>query len=135
MKGSHCCCGTERVSGSVSPRALEKKADAKHIMLAGNPNCGKSTLFNRLCNLHVRTGNYPGVTVSRHVGSYGHDIQIIDLPGTYSLSSSSTEERIAVSELLDNDAELIVNVIDAVNQINKERNTKHKVVLGTKPSN
>lgn len=113
MKGSHCCCGTERVSGSISPRALEKKADAKHIMLAGNPNCGKSTLFNRLCNLHVRTGNYPGVTVSRHVGSYGHDIQIIDLPGTYSLSSSSAEERIAVSELLDNDAELIVNVIDA----------------------
>ena len=65
MKAFHGCCDSEKIKGSVSPKYQEKKADSIHIMLAGNPNCGKSTLFNRLCNLHVRTGNYPGVTVSR----------------------------------------------------------------------
>lgn len=115
MKEFRGCCatGSDRVSGSISPKTQEKKADLRHIMLAGNPNCGKSTLFNRLCNLHVRTGNYPGVTVTRHVGSYGDDIQLIDLPGIYSLSSASTDELVASLELLDNDAELIINVIDA----------------------
>lgn len=113
MKAFHGCCDSEKVIGSVSPKYQEKKADSIHVMLAGNPNCGKSTLFNRLCNLNVRTGNYPGVTVSRHVGSYGDRIQIIDLPGIYSLNSASTDELVASTELLDNDAELIVNVIDA----------------------
>ncbi|MGN1393949.1 MAG: ferrous iron transport protein B [Succinivibrionaceae bacterium] len=96
-----------------NPKSVIKRADSRHILLVGNPNCGKSTLFNRLCNLHVRTGNYPGVTVSRHVGNYKHGIQLIDVPGIYSLSSSTAEEAVATSELLDNDAELIVNIIDA----------------------
>lgn len=100
---------------STSPKNVTKMADAKHVMLVGNPNCGKSTLFNRLCNVHVRTGNYPGVTVSRHVGNYSPDIQIIDIPGIYSLTSSTAEEKIASAELLNNDAELIVNIIDATN--------------------
>ena len=101
MKEFRGCCatGSDRVSGSISPKTQEKKADLRHIMLAGNPNCGKSTLFNRLCNLHVRTGNYPGVTVTRHVGSYGDNIQLIDLPGIYSLSSASTDELVASLEL------------------------------------
>ncbi len=113
MKVCNCGCEEQTVKGSKSPNSIEKSADYKHVMLAGNPNCGKSTLFNRLCNLHVRTGNYPGVTVSRHVGNYSDDIQIVDLPGTYSLSSASTDEQVASSELLDNDAELIINIIDA----------------------
>lgn len=96
-----------------NPKSVTKNADAKHVMLVGNPNCGKSTLFNRLCNLHVRTGNYPGVTVSRHVGDYKKGIQLIDLPGIYSLSSATAEEAVATMELLDNDAELIVNIIDS----------------------
>jgi ferrous iron transport protein B len=96
-----------------SPKSEIKNADSRHVMLIGNPNCGKSTLFNRLCNVHVRTGNYPGVTVSRHVGNYNNHIQIIDIPGIYSLTCSTAEEKIASAELLNNDAELIVNIVDA----------------------
>lgn len=99
--------------GCCSPKSAIKDADAKHVMLVGNPNCGKSTLFNRLCNVHVRTGNYPGVTVSRHVGNYNDKTQLIDIPGIYSLTCSTAEEKIATAELLNNDAELIVNIIDA----------------------
>ncbi len=89
------------------------EASKIHVMFAGNPNCGKSTIFNKLCNLRVRTGNYPGVTVERHVGNFNSDIQIIDIPGIYSLSSLSDEENIAVKEVLCNHVELIVNIIDA----------------------
>ena len=110
------CCraeySEEKVKGSIHPRNANKSADSKHVMLAGNPNCGKSTIFNRLCNTHVRTGNYPGVTVTRHVGEFASDIQIIDLPGTYSLSSATTDEQVASDELLDNDAEFIINIVD-----------------------
>ncbi|MBQ8707044.1 MAG: ferrous iron transport protein B [Succinivibrionaceae bacterium] len=112
MKSTHEGLEVEQVRGSLSPSGAAKSADARHVMLAGNPNCGKSTIFNRLCNMHVRTGNYPGVTVSRHVGNFAPDVQLIDLPGTYSLSSASTDEQVASSELLDNDAELIVNIVD-----------------------
>ncbi len=100
------CCGC-----GEAPRA--GTSAVKRVMLAGNPNCGKSTLFNRLCNLHVRTGNYPGVTVSRHTGSYGANVRIVDLPGTYSLNSATADERVACAELLSGSADLIVNVIDA----------------------
>ncbi len=88
-------------------------ANAKHIMLVGNPNCGKSTLFNRLCNVHVRTGNYPGVTVSKSVGNYSDNVQIVDLPGIYSVTSLTAEEKIASMELLSGKCDLIVNVVDA----------------------
>ncbi|MGN1356310.1 MAG: ferrous iron transport protein B [Succinivibrionaceae bacterium] len=98
------CCETETVAGQSS---------ATHIMLVGNPNCGKSTLFNRLCNVHVRTGNYPGVTVTKSAGKYSDNIQIIDLPGIYSLTSVTAEERIASVELLRGKADLIVNIADA----------------------
>ena len=105
--------GLNKTVEAVHVKSETKNADSMHIMLVGNPNCGKSTLFNRLCNVRVRTGNYPGVTVSRHVGNYAQGIQIIDIPGIYSLSSATEEEKIAVAELLDNDAELIINVIDS----------------------
>lgn len=73
------------------------------IALMGNPNSGKSTLFNRLTGLRQRTANYPGVTVEKHVGSVkleDHVLELIDLPGTYALSAHSTEERIAVDVVL-----------------------------------
>jgi ferrous iron transport protein B len=70
--------------------------------LIGNPNTGKSTLFNALSGMRVRTGNYPGVTVEKRVGRTqwsGRDIELIDLPGTYSLSPKSPDEMVAVQVL------------------------------------
>ena len=88
------------------------------IALAGNPNCGKTTIFNRLTGTRQHVGNYPGVTVERKTGvcRIGElRAEIIDLPGIYSLSSSSPEERVAFRELLDGDIDLILDVVDAGN--------------------
>ncbi len=74
------------------------------VLLAGNPNAGKTTLFNALTGSRARTGNYPGVTVERRVGSLhieGRDaVHLVDLPGTYSLTARSPEEQVAVDALL-----------------------------------
>lgn len=93
------------------------------IALIGNPNTGKSTLFSRLSGIHQRTGNYPGVTVEKRVGSSQHDglaIEWIDLPGTYSLVPRSPDEWVTVDVLLGQQAgELppdgVVCVLDASN--------------------
>ncbi len=88
------------------------------IALAGNPNCGKTTIFNRLTGTRQRVGNYPGVTVERKTGMcrIGElKTEIIDLPGIYSLSSSSPEEKVAFRELLESGIDLILNVVDAGN--------------------
>jgi ferrous iron transport protein B len=75
-----------------------------HVALVGNPNTGKSTLFNALTGMRQRVGNYSGVTVERVEGRYrdadGHPVSVLDLPGTYSLSASSPDEEIALSVLL-----------------------------------
>ena len=89
--------------------------------MLGNPNSGKSTLFNRLTGLRQKTGNYPGVTVERHIGRFDHgdvSLELIDLPGTFALSSYSIEERIAVDvalgRLSDEPApDVILAVVDA----------------------
>lgn len=112
------CSGKSALSGSAKPACCccheeQPRLGALHVMLVGNPNCGKSTIFNKLCNASVRTGNYPGVTVERHVGNYNDEIQFIDIPGIYSLTSATDEERIAAYELLEQEAELIVNIVDA----------------------
>lgn len=86
------------------------------IALAGNPNCGKTSLFNALTGGHQRVGNYPGVTVERRVGHFSHDerrYEVIDLPGTYSLASYSPEERVAQHELLRNAADVVAAVVDS----------------------
>lgn len=74
------------------------------VLLAGNPNCGKTTLFNALTGARARTGNYPGVTVERRSASLslpgGAAIELVDLPGTYSLTARSAEERVAVDAIL-----------------------------------
>ncbi|GGI88990.1 Fe(2+) transporter permease subunit FeoB [Legionella impletisoli] len=90
-----------------------------HVMLVGNPNCGKTTLFNALTGENQRIGNWPGVTVEKKTGTFierGEAIQITDLPGVYSLAlsaSSSQDERITARSIVDEDADLIMNVIDA----------------------
>lgn len=85
------------------------------IALVGNPNCGKTTLFNALTGTRQHTGNYPGVTVERKMGTLfvqEKECELIDLPGIYALSECSPEARVAFQELLCNQIDLIVNVID-----------------------
>ena len=92
--------------------------NAIKIALAGNPNCGKSTIFNKLTGAKQTVGNFPGVTVERYEGRTrfeGRDVLVVDLPGVYSLASYSDEERVA-AEFLKNEApDVVVNVVDAAN--------------------
>ena len=92
-----------------------------HIALIGNPNCGKTTLFNVLTGSSQRVGNWPGVTVDRKEGHFQYNyknIAVVDLPGIYSLSGlgeSSLDEKIARDYILSSDADLVVNIVDASN--------------------
>jgi len=91
------------------------------IAIAGNPNCGKTTLFNALTGARQRVGNWPGVTVDRKTGHYrdGNLIEVVDLPGVYTLGAlpglDSLDERIAQEAILGGQAQVVVNVIDASN--------------------
>lgn len=90
----------------------------KIIALAGQPNCGKSTVFNSLTGAKQFVANYPGVTVDKMMGWYkrnGEDVEVIDLPGTYSLTSYSPEERVTRDVLLHEPLSAVVNVMDAAN--------------------
>ena len=86
------------------------------IALAGNPNCGKTCIFNALTGARQHVGNYPGVTVEGKHGFFelnGYEIELIDLPGVYSLSSSSPEEEVVFQELTVPGIDLILNVVDS----------------------
>ncbi len=97
------------------------------IALVGNPNTGKSSLFNALCGMNARVGNFPGVTVEKKVGSYRDkfgEVRVIDLPGTYSLSARSADELVSVDVLLSRqpDAPKLDGVVVIVDASNIERN-------------
>lgn len=88
------------------------------IALAGNPNAGKTTLFNALAGTHYKVGNYPGVTVERREGRIVHgnrEYRLVDLPGIYSLTAYSIDEVVARDFLLDDKPDLIVDVLDSAN--------------------
>lgn len=90
----------------------------KTLALAGNPNCGKTTLFNALTGDCHRVGNWPGVTVERAEGAYRHegeDVWVVDLPGLYSLDAHTPDERVTRDYLAGGGADVVVNVIDASN--------------------
>ncbi|SIS87764.1 ferrous iron transport protein B [Phaeovulum vinaykumarii] len=93
-------------------------SEPRLIALAGQQNAGKSTLFNLLTGLHQHIANYPGVTVDKKSGLYTHAgqrLRVLDLPGCYSLSSFSPEERVTRQALLEDRPDVVVNVLDASN--------------------
>jgi len=88
------------------------------IALAGNPNSGKTTIFNNLTGARQHVGNYPGVTVERKEGRViykGFDIKVIDLPGTYSLTAYSPDEVVARNVIIEEKPDVVVNIVDASN--------------------
>jgi small GTP-binding protein len=88
------------------------------VALAGNPNSGKTTLFNNLTGAKQHVGNWPGVTVEKKEGNCsfkGYDIKVVDLPGVYSLTAYSLDEVIARNFVVDEDPDVVVDIVDASN--------------------
>ncbi len=88
------------------------------VALAGNPNSGKTSVFNRLTGSHQKVGNWPGVTVERKTGIFTYDsftVEVVDLPGAYSLVPSSLDEAIARDYLFSGEPDVVVDIVDATN--------------------
>ncbi|MCE5287336.1 MAG: ferrous iron transport protein B [Pelosinus sp.] len=88
------------------------------VALAGNPNCGKTSIFNNITGARQHVGNYPGVTVERREGTrrfQGKELLMVDLPGTYSLTAHSLDELVARNVIIDEKPDIIVNILDASN--------------------
>ena len=88
------------------------------VGLAGNPNVGKTTVFNELTGMHQHVGNWPGKTVEQAIGNFSrgkYDYEIIDLPGNYALSAHSMEEIVSRDFIVDEDSDVIIDVVDASN--------------------
>ena len=88
------------------------------IALAGNPNAGKTTVFNNLTGTHQHVGNWPGVTVEKKEGSYnyhGYKVRVVDLPGVYSLTAYSPDEVVARNFILEGKPDVVVDIVDASN--------------------
>ncbi len=120
MKGE-CCAGGGKERKDMSG---EEHAGILRIAIAGNPNCGKTTLFNLLTGARQRTGNWPGVTVERKTGIYRDaegEIEVVDLPGVYTLrpipgmEEQSLDEKLARDAIVREDFDVVVNILDATN--------------------
>ncbi len=114
MGGS--CCETGGAPSLDQVRMADDTATRLHVALAGQPNVGKSTIFNLLTGLNQHVGNWPGKTVEQKIGTATHDavtLDIVDLPGTYSLTANSPEELIAREYILTQRPAVIVAVVDA----------------------
>ncbi|MCK4409956.1 MAG: 50S ribosome-binding GTPase, partial [Candidatus Eisenbacteria sp.] len=88
------------------------------IALAGNPNSGKTSIFNSMTGARQHVGNWPGVTVEKKVGYISHrgyEIELVDLPGTYSLTAYSVEERVVRSYIVESKPDVVIHVVDSGN--------------------
>lgn len=104
--------------GGSSKQPNKVSEDQLTIAIAGNPNCGKSALFNNFTGIRQKTGNWPGVTVDRKEGYFELDntsVRVVDMPGIYSLDASSLDEQVSRDYLLSREADLLINVLDASN--------------------
>ncbi len=114
MGGS--CCETGGATSLDQVRVADQSITRIHVALAGQPNVGKSTIFNLLTGLNQRVGNWPGKTVEQKIGTLTRDdvtLDIVDLPGTYSLTANSPEELIAREYILTQRPDVIVAIVDA----------------------
>ena len=96
----------------------EHRSKTINVALVGNPNCGKTSIFNIAAHAHERVGNYSGVTVDEKVGTFehaGYTFNLTDLPGTYSLSAYSPEELYVRRHIIDKSPDIILNVVDGTN--------------------
>ena len=96
----------------------EERGKTIRVALVGNPNCGKTSIFNIAAHAHERVGNYSGVTVDEKVGTFqhgGYTFHLVDLPGTYSLSAYSPEELYVRKHIIEKDPDIILNVVDGSN--------------------
>lgn len=108
----------DRLTDERLHKAALKKSHIINVALVGNPNCGKTSLFNFASGAHERVGNYSGVTVDAkegHAEYAGYKFNLVDLPGTYSLSAYSPEELYVRKQIIENTPDVIINVIDASN--------------------
>lgn len=110
---------TTQVSAEdLAVRLAQKEARRINVALIGNPNCGKTSLFNFASGAHERVGNYSGVTVDAKEGKVqfeGYHLNVVDLPGTYSLSAYSAEELYVRNYLVNETPDVVINVVDASN--------------------
>lgn len=101
-----------------NPEEEFNPSNTLNVALVGNPNCGKTTLFNKITGQHEKTGNYAGVTVGEKIGTVyrnGYKINIIDLPGTYSITEYTKEEVYVREYITNNHPDVILNIVDATN--------------------
>lgn len=99
-------------------REVERRRHVINVALVGNPNCGKTSLFNFASGAHERVGNYSGVTVDAKEGKaryFGYEFNLVDLPGTYSLSAYSPEELYVRKQIVEKTPDVVINVIDTSN--------------------
>jgi ferrous iron transport protein B len=113
----------------ASPSFLDNQSQRPKIVLAGNPNVGKSLIFNELSGMNVEVSNYPGTTVEVIKGLYGTH-EVYDTPGVYGVSSFNDEERVARDIILD--ADVILNIVDATHLERDLFLTQHLIDLGKK---
>ena len=103
---------------SAAQHIAAERGKTINVALVGNPNCGKTSIFNIAAHAHERVGNYSGVTVDEKVGTFehgGYTFHLIDLPGTYSLSAYSPEELYVRKHILEKNPDIILNVVDGSN--------------------